>query len=217
MTVADLQASGTGSFRNALRRVPTQARARERVGRVLEAAVGLIEQQGTDHLKMADLAKAAGISIGSLYQYFPDKAAVVHALAERCYQESRHCIEEGLAGIADAAAFREAFAQLYDIYYAQFLAEPAMADIWSGTQGDKDLRAIEIDYSRENAGLLVEAVLRLAPDADRKALAASAFLVMYLGESTMRLAVSVPPTEGRVLVDDYKRMALSLLDAYLPG
>ena len=55
------------------------------------------------------------------------------------------------------------------------------------------------------------ALARVRPNADPKQLTASAFLVMYLGEATMRLAISVGHVEGDFLVEKYKRMVLEEL------
>jgi AcrR family transcriptional regulator len=65
------------------RRQPRQRRALEKVGLILEAALRLLERDGTQALNTNRLAEVAGVSIGTLYQYFPDKAAVLDALAER--------------------------------------------------------------------------------------------------------------------------------------
>jgi AcrR family transcriptional regulator len=193
------------------RRNPQQQRSRERVERILNAAKGLIERSGSDAMKMGELAEEAEISIGSLYQYFPDKGAVIGALAERYNEEGRACIRDGLAGVGDAPALRRAFGELIDIYYGLFLAEPVMRDIWSGTQADKSLRGIDLADSHEN-GALVGAVLeRIHPDADRAELLSRATLVMYLGTATMRLAISVDRAKGDAYVANYKRMALAEL------
>jgi AcrR family transcriptional regulator len=193
------------------RRAPQQQRSRERVERILLSAKGLIERSGSDAMKMGELAEQAGISIGSLYQYFPDKAAVIAALAERYNEEGRACIRDGLAGVNDAPGFRRAFGELIDIYYGLFLAEPVMRDIWSGTQADKSLQQIDLLDSREN-GVLVSAVLeRVYPDADPAALTSRAMLVMHLGNATMRLAISVSREEGDAFVEDFKRMAINEL------
>lgn len=192
----------------ALRRMPTQRRSRERVERMLAAATELIAEKGSDALRMGEVAERAGVSIGSLYQFFPDKAAVIRTLAERYNAAGRDCIRDGLSGVTDAAGLRTAFAALVDVYYGIFLAEPVMRDIWSGTQADPALRDIDRTDSRINGAVLAEVMARVNPGADRAAIDASAFLVMQLGEATMRLAISVEPEEGRLLVETYKRMAI---------
>ncbi|MCO4319575.1 TetR family transcriptional regulator [Phyllobacterium sp. 21LDTY02-6] len=192
----------------AARREPTQQRSRDRVERILLCATRLIEQGGSDAMRMSDVAAQAGISIGSLYQYFPDKAAIIRTLAERYNQAGQACIAEALQGADDEPALLRAFGELIDTYYAMFLAEPVMRDIWSGTQADKALRNIDIADSRVTGGLLADARARVSPGADRQALEQSSFLLMQLGEATMRLAISVEREEGDRLVGCFKHMAL---------
>jgi AcrR family transcriptional regulator len=62
---------------------PKQERSRLTYERILEAAEGLFAEKGWDSLTTNAIAEAAGVSIGSLYRYFPDKAAVLRALASR--------------------------------------------------------------------------------------------------------------------------------------
>ncbi|WP_119460625.1 TetR family transcriptional regulator [Rhodospirillaceae bacterium SYSU D60014] len=190
------------------RRAPVQRRSRERVERMLTAAATLIAEGGSDAMRMSDVAEMAGVSIGSLYQYFPDKGAIIRTLAERYNAQGRACIAAALADVRDMDGLREAFAGLIDTYYAMFLAEPVMRDIWSGTQADKALRDIDLADSRANGAVLAEVLARLRPSADPAALATSAFLTMQLGEATVRLAISVDRAEGDALIAAFKRMVL---------
>ena len=91
----------------------------------------------------------------------------------------------------DLEELRAAYAGLVDQYYAIFLAEPVMRDIWSGMQADKQLMAMELAESRACGALLAAAMRRVHPAADPEKIAASAFLVWQLGEATMRLAISL--------------------------
>jgi AcrR family transcriptional regulator len=159
-------------------------------------------------MRMGEVAEKAGVSIGSLYQYFPDKAAIIRTLAERYNAHGRACIKAELETVRDMAGLHIAFGQLIDTYYGMFLAEPVMRDIWSGTQADKGLRDIDLADSRANGAVLTDALARLRPETDRAELAVSAFLIMQLGEATMRLAISVGRSEGDALVDAYKQMVL---------
>src|SRR5919202_1509605 len=66
-----------------LRRVPRQARSRARLQRMLDAADKLLADEGAESLTTTRVAEAAGVSVGSLYQYLPNKGAIVEALANR--------------------------------------------------------------------------------------------------------------------------------------
>ncbi|TKT75099.1 TetR/AcrR family transcriptional regulator, partial [Aquamicrobium sp. LC103] len=175
--------------------------------RMLQAASELIAEGGSDAMKMSDVAERAGVPIGSVYQFFPDKAAIVWTLAERSHAESRKCIEEGLAAAATTAELRAAFSALFDTYYGLFLAEPTMRDIWTAMQADKALSVLEMAESRKNGAILAAALERVSPDADPVRLETSAFLIMHLGEAAVRLAISAPRGEGDRIVEAYKAMA----------
>ncbi|HLU68749.1 MAG TPA: TetR/AcrR family transcriptional regulator [Kofleriaceae bacterium] len=69
------------------RKRPRQARARETVEAILAAATQLLERGGYGKLTTNRIAERAGVSIGSLYEYFPNKDAVVIAIMERCLDE----------------------------------------------------------------------------------------------------------------------------------
>ena len=66
-----------------LRRVPVQGRSVARVRRMLDACAELVDQVGYEALTTTMLAERAGVAIGSVYQFFPDKRAIVQALALR--------------------------------------------------------------------------------------------------------------------------------------
>ena len=59
--------------------------------------------------------------------------------------------------------------------------------------------------------VVADVVQRLRPQVERRALEASALLVMSLGEATVRLAIFVEPAEGRAMLEGYKRIGLKEL------
>lgn len=201
----------TADCQTALRRTPSQRRSRERVERMLSCAAEVIAQKGSEAMSMSEVARMAGVSIGSLYQYFPDKSAIVRTLAEHYNAEGRRCIEEALNGATTMDGLCDAFSQLVDTYYDLFLAEPVMRDIISAAQADKALQDLELADSRANGALLAEALQRIRPGRDPQEVTTATFLIMHLGEATMRLAVSVGRAEGDALVASYKQMALAEL------
>lgn len=72
-----------------MRRKPRQARSQERVARILDAAEDLFASHGYAPTTTNAIAARAQVSIGSLYQFFPDKPAILQALALR-YAEKLH-------------------------------------------------------------------------------------------------------------------------------
>jgi AcrR family transcriptional regulator len=68
---------------------------------VLEAAAQVITEQGYAAMTTNAVARRAGVSIGSLYQYFPNKAAILVCLLERHIREMQPVIAKGLEALAD--------------------------------------------------------------------------------------------------------------------
>jgi len=68
------------------RRTPTQGRAKATVQAILQATAQVLQAQGYDRASTNRIARRAGVSVGSLYQYFPNKQAIVEALAEEHLQ-----------------------------------------------------------------------------------------------------------------------------------
>lgn len=65
------------------RRAPKQGRAQEKIELILEAATRIIDKDGLEGLTTNRIAELAGISIGTLYQYFGSKAAILEVLGQR--------------------------------------------------------------------------------------------------------------------------------------
>ena len=208
MTKAPGNVESTEAGQVSPRRVPAQQRSRDRLDKILAVASALIAEKGSDQVKMSEVADLAGISIGSLYQYFPDKRSIIRTLAERYNAESRSYIAEALAGVTDAASLRAAYIGLIDVYYALFVAEPVRRDIWSGMQADKELMALQLNESRICGGLLADAIQRADPRSNPATNFASAFLIWELGEAAMRMAILLDRTEGDAVVAAFKRMTV---------
>jgi AcrR family transcriptional regulator len=76
---------------SAKRRLPSQGRAQKTQLLIFEAALRLLEQEGLAHFNTNRLAEVSGFSVGTIYQYFDDKRAILLALAQH---EQRRAIQE---------------------------------------------------------------------------------------------------------------------------
>jgi AcrR family transcriptional regulator len=79
------------------RKQPSQARARVTRQAIVDAAAQLIGRHGLDAFNTNAVAERAGVSIGSLYQYFPNKDAIMAALIEQTQQERAEALGAVLA------------------------------------------------------------------------------------------------------------------------
>jgi len=91
------------------RRQPKQARSQQRVEHILATASALFAEQGYEAVSTNHIAKAAEVSIGSLYQFFPNKEAILDALVDKYLDD----MQEALIGrIEDAASLEDAIQRM---------------------------------------------------------------------------------------------------------
>ena len=102
-----------------MRRVPKQARSKQKVARILAAARSLMIREGGSALTTNRIAAEAGVGVGSLYEYFPDKQSIINQLIEDlATSESEHLLARlALLGDADPGQLiDETVSLVFDLY-----------------------------------------------------------------------------------------------------
>ncbi|WP_025808917.1 TetR family transcriptional regulator [Pseudomonas chlororaphis] len=84
------------------RKAPKQARSTELVAAILEAATQVLAREGAQRFTTARVAEKAGVSIGSLYQYFPNKAAILFRLQSDEWQQTTQLLRSILEDLGKA-------------------------------------------------------------------------------------------------------------------
>ncbi|UVO39715.1 TetR family transcriptional regulator [Bradyrhizobium arachidis] len=186
--------------------VPTQERSRERFDRILIAASEILTEKGSDAFRMSDIVERTGIAFGSLYQYFPDKSAVIGTLAERCNAIGRECVARDLAEMKKLSDLHAALGRITDGYYQMFREHPVMHHIWQATQGDRTLQEIDREDVAFLAGLLCDALKRVAPNVPGTILTSFSQITMVLIAAAVRHAIILPPAEGRRSLALFKQL-----------
>lgn len=139
-----------------LRRVPVQGRSLARVQRMLDACAELVDEVGYDGLTTTLLAKRAGVAIGSVYQFFPDKRALVQALTMRNLEAY---VERLGRRIADAAPANwwDAVDAAIDEYIDMHRSTPGFRTLHFGDVVDLYL----LDEERDNNVVIVDQLANL--------------------------------------------------------
>lgn len=135
---------------------------------VLDAVVAQLEERTVDDIAMADVAAAAGISLRTLYRYFPDRAALLHAAGEHLYGDLGIGYE--IAGPDDvSASFRDAATKLS----ARPALTRALVQTTTGRAARSAARVQRVDAIR---AALAPVTVGLDPDTARRATAVIAHL-----------------------------------------
>ncbi|MGC4935145.1 TetR/AcrR family transcriptional regulator [Gordonia sp. DT30] len=77
-----------------LKRTPTQSRSRDKVSRALAAADRIAVSEGVDALTLTRVAEEAGLSVGALHQYLPDRDAIAVALVARYHERIESLMDD---------------------------------------------------------------------------------------------------------------------------
>ncbi|MCR9122497.1 MAG: TetR family transcriptional regulator [Phyllobacteriaceae bacterium] len=186
-----------------IRKRPVQARSQARFAQILDAAKALIARYGSDGLKMSDIAKDAGVPIGTVYQFFPNKSAVIETLVRDCMAD----IRAGLAAQFDRIAAKEDVPGIIEAalrqYRAVLKADPVMRDVLTATQGDKKLKALDVADSRENGDLLVGRLAPLVAEDRREDARAVCFLNMHLAGALVRLIADLDDATAERMIEQF--------------
>jgi len=110
------------------RKRPRQNRSKETVESILGATARILVKHGFDGLTTNAVAEQAGVSIGSLYQYFPNKQALVAALIERRLDDKNARTHAALAQVA-AAPFPVAVRTMIRLTIENYAAAPELSRV----------------------------------------------------------------------------------------
>jgi AcrR family transcriptional regulator len=188
-----------------LRRPPKQQRSRGRVEEILAAARKLIGEKGIDAVKMREIAALAGGPISSVYQYFPNKSAILATLFEQWSEEMDGRVKERLDQVASLDDLMSAASELLDYFYGRVAEDTSVLDLLNAVQADKTLANLDLASSRRQAEWFCAVGERFIPEARHHEFRRATFLMFHLTFGAVRLAIWERPEHGCVLTD-YKAL-----------
>jgi AcrR family transcriptional regulator len=195
------------------RKVPRQERSRLTVEAILDAAARVFERRGYAAGTTNRIAARAGVSIGSLYQYYPNKDAVLVALAGRHLDEGAAALEPVIAGLVrDAPPLADGARRLVEAMVALHAERPALHRVLFEEAPRPPALRRRVEALTERAVAGVAAYLAAAGVRDAEV---AARLVVGIVETTTH-ALAIRPDRGvpaAVVVDE----TVVLLTGYLEG
>lgn len=203
--------------RGQLRRVPKQERSRDRIDEILRASMDLIGRKGIDAVTMKEIASLSGGPIASVYQYFPNKSAIVATLYERYADTVKDLVETGFARVTSAEEALVAVEGLIDAYYDMVKNAPAIQDLLNAAQADKNLAALDLEQSRVHGRIFAEATRDLVPDEFHEEFVRTALMMFHLAAGAIRLALLLDEEEAGFVIRDFKTVAKVQFQRFIDG
>lgn len=170
------------------RKQPKQARARATVEALLEAAARVLVEEGHERTTTARIAEVAGVGIGSLYEYFPSKDALIAALVERHEQsmlEQLSRMAEELQGLSLEDGVRTYVAAMLAVHARGHALHQILTQQLAHLLGFEEIRKMQVRAEGVVRGYLQAHRARLRCES----LDVAAFILVTAVESVTHAAI----------------------------
>jgi AcrR family transcriptional regulator len=188
-----------------LRRAPQQARSRARVRRLLEAADHIVATEGFAALTIRRLADDADVRIGTIYQFFPDKDALVDALARR-YIALFDTMIEALVAEAESQRWDDVVDTVIDAAIALYRSHPGYVAIWAGRHLSPALQQADDANNAAIASGLRRILIAQHDLEDSEALVRSCQVAVQTTDALLQLAFRLDPDGDQAILDEARRL-----------
>ncbi|MDR1118607.1 MAG: TetR/AcrR family transcriptional regulator [Bifidobacteriaceae bacterium] len=195
-----------------LRRVPAQARSRDKVARALAAADQIVRTEGPEAVSLPHVAQRAGVSVGALYQYLPDREAIVGALVWRYHERLESLLDQAIAAARLEPPPEDPVGHMIDSVVRVYGDEES-ARALRGTQGTPALRELSRAHKRRMAAKLAALLAALGmavPGQDADLAAQVAFIA---ADAVLHEAFAAPPARRPAVIAELRRLVSSYLSA----
>jgi len=191
-------------------RAPQQERGERRVARLLGAAEAIISEVGYEAATMSAIAKRAEAAIGSLYQFFPNKACVTQALRTEYAKQfdSMYAPLAVRAKTLNPEALAGHLIKLTVHFVETHPALPALLDAPLSTRAPVAMRNV---LRERFAGLLLAQSPRMPKDKALRVGTATLHIIKALNQ----LYVELPPRERNRMVEEFRMILLSYFNTRL--
>jgi AcrR family transcriptional regulator len=198
-----------------VRRVPVQARSRRRYEAILDAAAELFSSAGFDGTTMEAIADEAGSSIGSLYQFFPNKLALFLALAERVLEREEQAFDALASDEAFAQPWPKVLDQIVDGIVMLHRADPSFRAIWTNAQLYGEYADVDAEVTERFVNRIDTLLRRYAPALKKAKRHMVAHMLVEVSSAAIFFSQREEPFDDQ-RIEELKLMLRRYLEVYLP-
>lgn len=186
---------------------PSQARSKQKVDRILNAAIELGIEKGSLDIKFTEVAKRAGVAIGTLYQFFPNRSALIGRLFAREMEPIDQATANALVDFGSIEALSENIETALRETLELVRRKPGLMVIWSSPALDPVIESADFANTRRNARVLSDRLKSLLPDgSELHDIRATALIICHLWGSVVRLSVLAGEEHEPAILKQYANM-----------
>jgi AcrR family transcriptional regulator len=200
------------SSRTISRRTPLQDRSRKRVEQILDAAARVFLEKGYDAATTEEIARLAGTSIGSVYQFFPNKLAIFNAIALRYVERAEALFATFITPSAIHEPWHDLLERAIDAFAAFHRDEPAFRAILLNWRVSADMILANDDVNRRFAQRAEAVIAAQAPSLSPARRALVATMIIEVISSTLILCVRRSGAESDALLGEAKTLLFRYLE-----
>ena len=198
------------------RSLPEQKRSKQTVKLILDTTAELLEEVGIDRFNTNLLAERSGTRIRTIYRYFPNKLAIIIALAQRWADMEKEWLNNYKAFYDLKNTWREAYDRLIDDYAAGVQQQTGVAALRRAMQAVPELRDIENHANQSLAEEFYKGLTSLGLNLPEKHAKVLSLAIVTASAALLDFAWEEEGKEYRdELVEEVKAMGKNHLASYL--
>jgi AcrR family transcriptional regulator len=194
-----------------LRKKPQQERSIQRLEAIMAASIRLVTEKGVSALTMSEIAAQAGIPIGSLYQFFPEKAAIIRALHDHFTKSISGTTTTVFSGVKTREEARDRAGESLIKFYQMFTKEPVYLSMWTATLSDPDLKQLSTaSHDRIITAFLAD-LGDLVPEEDQERMRANLKLQILSTGEVIRFIAGLPEAQAQIYIVQWQKFIKATL------
>ena len=193
------------------RNVPVQQRAHRQRDKILKATSELLETVGVDELTTIRVAEAVGISVGTLYHYFPNKHAILHSLAENWIETVLNELEEIGQRDLSNVAIKDFVVLITGVFEALFIKHSPLLPLINAINTLPELNSLKVEFKQKLIKALGEIFIDLNICTSTLESERLSSVYWQLLQGMLLLYVDADPKSDKTL-SDIKYLQYSLLE-----
>lgn len=196
------------------RRHPLQSRSRQTVAKILDVTAELLENEGHENLTTDRVADLSGVNIATLYHYFPNKLALLYALAQQFAEQQ----QERLDAIYDKRGeldWREAVDLLVDTGFEFNRSVKGALATARAMQSHAALREVDLQRDARQSEFVARVLAELGAKGSPAELQTRALLLLQTVGNAMNAALMWYPERADAIIDETKIMIKQYIEYYI--